>query len=488
MKLLLELLKKILSRLSNSYTKEETDGALSLKIGIKEFDDGLAESSDLRVAGDSALIQKLEANKANDDALANVVKWKTYAIAMQKMVDENLAIQIAEEFEKAAEKYLNDPTATEEWVSTKNEDGSYSTTSPYREHPSSIPIIDFNVVKLKGYYTAQSDCYGIFHRDTNVPVFLPSVIEADQVFLYTNFSSVISLPSLNRSQQLFQGGLANPAVFCGNAIYLMYLYRFLTKFNRPFSFPVAEACTYILDGSTSFNQPVSLPSATNCSYMLYGATSFNSTLELPKATNCSYMLRGSTSFNQPLSLPSATNCAGLLWGASSFNSSLDVSSATTVNHLVTQCPLFNQPLLLPKATVCNSMLEGATSFNQPLDLPEARNVGYILAHCKVFDSEFSAPKAYQWKCAFNDCSVFNQPISPDAAITCDQMLKDCKLYNQPLSLPKATSCSDLLLNALAFNQTVNMPACSNASNAFVNTAMSAAAKRLMRILRKMGRV
>ena len=372
MKLLLELLKKILSRLSNSYTKEETDGALSLKIGIKEFDDGLAESSDLRVAGDSALIQKLEANKANDDALANVVKWKTYAIAMQKMVDENLAIQIAEEFEKAAEKYLNDPTATEEWVSTKNEDGSYSTTSPYREHPSSIPIIDFNVVKLKGYYTAQSDCYGIFHRDTNVPVFLPSVIEADQVFLYTNFSSVISLPSLNRSQQLFQGGLANPAVFCGNAIYLMYLYRFLTKFNRPFSFPVAEACTYILDGSTSFNQPVSLPSATNCSYMLYGATSFNSTLELPKATNCSYMLRGSTSFNQPLEKWDTKNVVemnGMFSNAASFNQPLEKWNTANVKDMslmFNSATSFDQPLEMWNITkVCNMdfMFKDASNFN-----------------------------------------------------------------------------------------------------------------------------
>lgn len=368
MKLLLELLKKILSRLSNSYTKEEADGALSLKLGIEEFDDGLAESSDLRVAGDSALIQKLEANKANDDALANVVKWKTYAIAMQKMVDENLAIQIAEEFEKAAQKYLEDPDSTEEWRTTKDSDGNISSTCPYYETAPTMPVIDFNVTELYGVYNLAS----VFNTGTNVPLFLPNVVKFEYSLLgASSFNAPVILPNAVNVYMCLRGTSFNFPISLPKAEQCGHLLSAAKKFNSRIYAPVATNFAYSLQGAESFNQLLDLPKVTSCNYMLHRALVFNSSLNLPKAIICTHMLYDASSFNQPLSLPSATNCSNMLQGARAFNQLLDLPNATNCEYMLYGATAFNQPFTLPKAMNCRELLSGATAFNQAVSLPSA---------------------------------------------------------------------------------------------------------------------
>ena len=508
MQFILKLFKEIISALSKIYTKAEVDSVLETKLEVSEFEEAVETETSAMYEAYEEQVGGYEALDARSKALANIAKWRSYASAMQSMVDDEMATMIAEEFEKAAQKYLEDPEATEEWIVTKVEDGVYSSTSPYSEEAPTRPVVNFNVIRVDGYYSSASAHHGVFHKETSVPVFLPRLESAYKVFMYTSFSSVICLPNLITSQQLFQGGTATPVSFSPKVNIASYMFRHLSLFNRkvilPFAtkvnslcesgtsfnselnLPMANDCAAMLSGAKAFNQPLSLPSATICSnllqnclyfnqslsvpkatkcgYMLQGATNFNQPLYLPEATDCSYLLYQATSYNQPLSLPKATTVSALLWKASAFNSTLDLPVAGTVNHLLSECKSFNQPLELPEATICNSMLEGASSFNQPLSLPKATNVGYILAHCVSFNSSFSAPKAWMWKCAFNGCKLFNQPIDVSNAINSVQMLKGCSSFNQPLNLPVATDCSDMLLNATSFNSTISIPKATNCDN------------------------
>ena len=157
MKLILSLLKRTMIELRDIYTKLELDGLLDEKEDSTSMVLIDTESSE-REAADNELNDRIEANKANDEAMANVVKWGVYASAMQKMVDEEMAELIRQEFEKAKEEYLKDPTATKEWVT--NIDGS--TTSPFLDDSSTATIVDFNVTKIGGSNTGVASSYEAF--------------------------------------------------------------------------------------------------------------------------------------------------------------------------------------------------------------------------------------------------------------------------------------------------------------------------------------
>ena len=494
MQFILKLFKEIISALSKIYTKAEVDSVLETKLEVSEFEEAVENETSAMNGAYEEQVGGYEALDARSKALANIAKWRSYASAMQSMVDDEMATMIAEEFEKAAQKYLEDPEATEEWRVTKEADGTYSSNSPYSESPSTRPVINFRVVRVDGYYLNKDEYHGIFHKDTNVPVFLPRLESAYKVFMYTSFSSIICLPNLITSQQLFQGGYAKPVAFTPNVDIASYMFRFLVSFNRKVKLNFATKVNSICESCNSFNSEVFLPLATDCAAMLSGANAFNQSLSLPSATNCNSLLQNCLYFNQPLSIPNATKCRYMLQGATSFNQPLDLKFADDCTYMLNKASKFNQPLSLPKATDCTRMLNDATSFNSTLDLPLAKKCAYLLDTAKSFNLPLSLPSAtdvtslLKWCTSFNQAlslpvatgctyllysaSKFNQPLDLPEATICSYMLTNATSFNNTVSIPKATNCDNMLSGALSFDQDIELPSCTSASGAFNNTALT----------------
>ena len=348
MQFILKLLKEVLNRLSNIYKKEFVDELLSTKVSVDESEDVIDGLAEVRKREDKIIQDNIDSGKAYDEALSNVIKWQSYAAAMQSMVDDETAIQIAEEFEKAAEEYLKDPTVSKEWATKNDADGNFSTTNPYYYESPTAPIVDFSVK-----YAIGNTAYGVgcFNKQIDVPVFLPGA---------ENISAIFGVLS------------TNPILFAPNAVKVTTAFANATAYDRPISFPKATNASYMLSGARSFNSNIYLPNATDCNYLLVNAVLFNKPLSLPKANNCQQLLRGSTAFNQPLSLPNATNCALLFYTASAFNQPLSLPKATNCLSLLYLATSFNSPLDIPNATDCGNLCQQATSFNQPVYLPKCK--------------------------------------------------------------------------------------------------------------------
>lgn len=394
MQFILKLLKEVLNRLSNIYKKEFVDELLSTKVSVEESEEVIADLASERSRADEFIQGSIDSCKAYDDALSNVIKWQSYAAAMQSMVDDETAIQIAEEFEKAAEEYLKDPTVSEIWATDNDADGNFSTTNPYYYESPTVPIVDFSVK-----YAIGKTAYGVgcFNKQIDVPVFLPSAENISAIF------GVIS---------------TSPILFAPNAIKVSTAFANATAYDRPISFPKATSASYMLSGARSFNSTIHLPNATGCDYLLVNAVLFNKPLSLPKATNCYQLLKGASSFNQMLDLPNATNCSYMLNGATAFN----------------------QPLSLPNATNCSYMLQKATSFNQPLSLPNAENCLYMLAGAKQFNQSIYLPRAVNCNDMLIDTD-FNAPLNIPNARYCAYILTRSYMFNQPVELPLCHSAA-----------------------------------------------
>lgn len=151
MQLILDCFKRIFEALAGIYTKQESDAQLAVKADKAEVE---AEAN---------------ARQEADATLANVVKWQSYAAAMQGAVDEITAAQIAEEFGRATVEYLENPTAMKEWYTSSTTES----TNPYYSEKPIKPIVDFNVVKVSRGAVA----VGSFNSNTDVPLFFPNVID-----------------------------------------------------------------------------------------------------------------------------------------------------------------------------------------------------------------------------------------------------------------------------------------------------------------------
>jgi hypothetical protein len=288
MQLVLELLKKIFIALQGVYTKSETDAALAVKADKAE----LVEEAQSREQADAEVEARVGVRLAEHDAeietlqkvtaglgegataAVNVAKWQTYATAIQKDLDAETAMQLAQEFSRATDEYLADPKARKNWITNS----STESTSPYFSVAPTRPVVDFSVNSATGGYGK-----GAFDSSTNVPIFLPN------------------------------------ATICNSIL------NVATSFNQPLFLPSATGCQYLLNYATSFNQPLFLPSATNCSYMLQNAKAFNQPLSLPNAANCLRMLNGAKVFNQPLFLP---KCSGAQYAFANTEMSAENISAT----------------------------------------------------------------------------------------------------------------------------------------------------------------
>lgn len=255
MQLILELLKKIFVALQGVYTKQESDTALTTKADAT----ALTEEAQAREEADSALNAKIDSNTANDNALANVVKWQSYAAAIQSMVDETTAAQIAEEFERAANEYLADPAATKTWSTTNDDSGNFATSNPYYYESPTRPIVDFIVKNAIGK-TAHG--VGCFSADIDVPVFIPRAENISGVF------GVIK---------------TNPIIIAPNAAAVSTAFANSSKYNRPLSFPKAKNCSYMLTGASSFDSYIYLPLGKDCSFLLRNAIRYNKYVKL---TSC----------------------------------------------------------------------------------------------------------------------------------------------------------------------------------------------------------
>lgn len=338
MQFILKLLRKILESLKDYYTSEQFDELSGVKVGKDSFNEAISAEAEARASADEALESEISSAVSNQTALENVARWQGYANAMQSMVDEETAAQIAEEFEKATDEYLKDPTATKEWASTPNiTEGTVTSTNPFYKTPSTRPIVDFSLTVLKGQtYFGIS---GSFNNQQNVPVFAPRVTNIEAVFAYT-------------------------------------------KMTSPVFFYAAERAYYSFSGTTLFNQLLSLPKAWYCYGMLRNAKAFNQPLSLPSATNCSYMLADATSFNQPIDLPEATNVSALLQNVKVFNNTLTLPKAVWCSSMVINCSKFNQAVSLPSCSLASWAFQ-----NTAID---AQNISKTLDSLKDWSSDTSS--------------------------------------------------------------------------------------------------
>lgn len=204
MQLILDCFKRIFESLAGVYTKAETDAQLAKR------DSRIANAEEnigLNAQAIEQLDEALEANTANDNALANVVKWQSYAAAIQSAVDETTAAQIAEEFERATVEYLADPTATKEWVTTS----ATESTNPYFNTPPTKPVVDFNVTKAVGIRSRAS-----FSTDTDQIMYFPN--------LESGFCMFYNCKKLSKWKSPLQS-LTN-----GDS---MFMYAGVVRFNTP---------------------------------------------------------------------------------------------------------------------------------------------------------------------------------------------------------------------------------------------------------------
>ena len=284
-------------------------------------------------SGTIALLSDVEDTIGNDPH-ANLVKWQAYANTLMSETG------FAQKYVSAMDQYLEDTTATTEWMTSS----TTSSTNPYYLQNPSIPIVDFTVRTA----SSASSNVSSFHADINVAIFLPNASKCDNMLL--------------------------------NCF----------KFNKPLSLPSATTCCRMLFKGVAFTSPLNVPNAVDCSYMLFDASIFNQPLYLPKATNCSNMLNGASKFNHPLSLPKAQNCSSMLRNAKAFNSTLDLPEATNCANLLHGSTVFNLQLTLPKATNCDYLLNSASTFNQVVNLPSCSSAAYAFSNTAMSAENISA--------------------------------------------------------------------------------------------------
>ena len=229
MQFILKLLKEVLNRLSNIYKKEFVDGLLSTKVSVEDSEeviDGLASE---RSRADEFIQGSIDSCKAYDEALSNVIKWQSYAAAMQSMVDDETAIQIAEEFEKAAEEYLKDPSVTEV-VFTKDD-------SPYFVKEN--VVIDFRPVVTSGYSDTDHGVatgFSLFSSDYKGIIFFSNLSKGTLMLNSGGQDGSLFFYSLSSAPLgfLFSRRYANPSkgiyyVYAPNANYCGYLFYVCTN-------------------------------------------------------------------------------------------------------------------------------------------------------------------------------------------------------------------------------------------------------------------
>lgn len=214
MQLVLELLKKIFVALSGIYTKAETDTALAVKADKAEVEAEAtarqeaisAEASrvDTRLAEHDAEIDTLQKVTAGigegATAAANVAKWQTYATAIQKGLDAETAMQLAQEFSRATDEYLADPTATDDWNTTKDANGNITSKNPYYAVPPSTPVVNFKVLEAKGIGLTKSS----FATATNVPILMTSLEIGNSAFYKSGISIPPFVPNLKSGVYMFR--------------------------------------------------------------------------------------------------------------------------------------------------------------------------------------------------------------------------------------------------------------------------------------------
>lgn len=169
----------------------------------------------------------------------------------EEKTGEKLPIELYEETVKAIEEWQKDPTVEKTW-NTSDYDTS---TNPYYAEAPTNPVVDLNVVSVKG-----SNPLSSFNSETNVSLFLPSAVDCKDLLLKSSaFNSYLVLPN-------------------------------------------AQVVQDMLASDTAYNKPLYLPSAVNCRGLLYNCYAFGSLLIIPNAKTCTYLVCNCKSYNHPLSL------------------------------------------------------------------------------------------------------------------------------------------------------------------------------------------
>jgi hypothetical protein len=295
MQLILELLKKIFVALQGVYTKAETDSALGLKADATALTEE-AERVDTRLAEHDAEIETLQKVTAGlgegAQAAANVAKWQTYATAIQKEVDSETAMQLAQEFSRATDEYLADPAATKEWGASNppNANGK--------------PLVDFNVETIvNGYLNGETPSNIIFvpsastlssshsrldFSGRSVFLFAPAGKAVESMFNQSrNIDKLfVVIGSTYPTNMAFEGCLANEICFKGVKV---------GDYSMSRTFSVTAAKKIIID----------IEMATRSSNLFYEAKNLEEVqADFSNMLVATRMFYGATAFDKALAFPS----------------------------------------------------------------------------------------------------------------------------------------------------------------------------------------
>lgn len=335
MQLFLDCFKRIFEALAGIYTKAETDSALAerdSRIANAEENIGLnaeaIEQLDTALAEHDAEIDTLQKVTAGlgegATAAANVAKWQTYATAIQKDLDAETAMQLAQEFGRATDEYLADPTATKEWRTTLK-DGVYSSNSPHYATPPTKPVVDFNVTTIVGEYSNQYTSGGVFSRKTNVDIFLPNVITFNYgIFRCDKFDSNIVITNATSAAY---GCCYNPLL------------------KKKVHAPNISVGNYMFDGDSLYDHPHDLPKLSQGQGMFRRAGM--SAKNISATLNSLPVLTGSAS-----RMITFTGCPGI--ASTATTETFTITDEDGMEYSLESCPIFttdDEAQMLRKAFV-----------------------------------------------------------------------------------------------------------------------------------------
>ena len=366
MQLILDCFKRIFESLAGIYTKQESDAALAVKADKAEVEAEAtarqeaisAEASrvDTRLAEHDAEIDTLQKVTAGlgegAQAAANVAKWQTYATAIQKDLDAETAMQLAQEFNRATDEYLADPTATDDWNTTKDANGNITSKNPYFSTPPTKPVVNFKVLEAKGISLTNSS----FATATNVPILMSSLEIGNSAFYKSGISIPPFVPNLKSGVYMFRD--------CKN----------LTTWTSPLSKLTDGSSAFAFSGLKAFSGD--LLALSSGAEMFRNTNLTRWTAKIPMLKNGNWMYNGCNTLTCFYSeVPSLTTGVDMF-----FNTNLDKDSVILILNSLPDRTGISEAVITFKSNVSTAAINNIDSeIQSAIDSAVAKNWDVITA-------------------------------------------------------------------------------------------------------------
>ena len=359
MQFILKLLRKILESLKDYYTSSQFDELVGVKVGKDSFNVDLSAESEARASADEALESEISSAVSNQTALENVARWQGYANAMQSMVDEETAAQIAEEFEKATVEYLKDPTKTKDWSRPSIDENN----NPYAESTPSV-LVDFSKINATGFQEKYSK-YPSFGGGDVVVALFPNAKSLKNAF---NLHAVIDIFLMVGEQTDITYALGRVSANTGehaNDEHRVYFYGKTTCENLLMLPP--KYCSFVSTYVTSID---TLFGGTGVYYTIGGTDALRLTLNTPNVVSARFALARYSSYSGGVSLigglPKCTDITGFVGAA---NTSGEFHKVLKSIEFVGVEPSF------PLAEVAVEAFKNRAGFDQSITFPSLHTGG-----------------------------------------------------------------------------------------------------------------